>query len=243
MQGWGPCCGSRLFAMVALPAPQIHSTHTVNPKHLLDYHLPHATPACQACWQLLVKDSVSSLWGSATSVHVGIQQMEYGAQSAPHQTSIGPYTATGVSLGVAAGRLAFLFGLKGPAAAVDSACSSALVALHLGLQATRAAAAPGNALAAGVNLCLSPGTFAAAAAAGMLSPQARCKTLDASADGYVRWGKIMECRHDLRMCSHRSSSLHNVKENIVQMPSCRPTHWCTQKNRCTVHSCKLLHFS
>jgi acyl transferase domain-containing protein len=48
-------------------------------------------------------------------VYVGIQQMEYGGLAAPHLTSIGPYSATGGPFSVAAGRLSFTYGLKGPA--------------------------------------------------------------------------------------------------------------------------------
>lgn len=147
-----------------------------------------------------------------TSVFVGIQHAEYGGLCARHASSVGPFNATGGSFAVAAGRVSYAFGLKGPAAAIDSACSSALVAVHLGservrMQAERSAeqdvaASDGSkisdaraasagrtspaSLCAGVNLVLSPSTTAAAKAAGMLSPTGRCKALDASADGYVR---------------------------------------------------------
>jgi acyl transferase domain-containing protein len=67
---------------------------------------------------------------------------------------------------------------------VDTACSSAMVATHLARQ--HLATAGGCALAAGVNLMLAETTTAAAHAAGMLTPDGRCKALDASADGYVR---------------------------------------------------------
>lgn len=67
---------------------------------------------------------------------------------------------------------------------VDTACSSALVATHLAVQHLRAHG--GGALSGGVNLMLSENTTAAAQAAGMLTQDGRCKTLDAAADGYVR---------------------------------------------------------
>jgi len=72
----------------------------------------------------------------------------------------------------------------GPAVSVDTACSSAMVAAHLGRQ--HLAATAGSALAAGINLMLAETTTAAAHAAGMLTADGRCKALDASADGYVR---------------------------------------------------------
>lgn len=81
----------------------------------------------------------------------------------------------------------------GPAVSIDTACSSALTATHLGRQhlattppAASASPAAASALAAGVNLMLSETTTAAAFAAGMLTSDGRCKTLDATADGYVR---------------------------------------------------------
>ena len=67
---------------------------------------------------------------------------------------------------------------------MDTACSSALVGAHLGMQ--HLGAHGGSALAAGVNLALAEITTAAAQVAGMLTLDGRCKTLDAAADGYVR---------------------------------------------------------
>ena len=93
--------------------------------------------------------------------------------------------ATGGSFSVAAGRLSFTYGFKGPAVSIDTACSSALVATHQGVLQLRGR--PQHAvLTAGVNLMLSEATSAAAQAAGMLTLDGRCKTLDADADGYVR---------------------------------------------------------
>jgi acyl transferase domain-containing protein len=120
-----------------------------------------------------------------TGVYVGIQQMEYGCLAAPHLHSIGPFSATGGSFSVAAGRLSFTYGYKGPAVSIDTACSSALVATHQGVLQLRGKPQHGV-LTAGVNLMLSEATTAAAQAAGMLTMDGRCKTLDAGADGYVR---------------------------------------------------------
>ena len=68
---------------------------------------------------------------------------------------------------------------------MDTACSSALVGTHQGLAHLQKAQG-GTALCAGVNLRLAEHTTAATQVAGMLSPEGRCKTLDAAADGYVR---------------------------------------------------------
>ena len=67
---------------------------------------------------------------------------------------------------------------------VDTACSSALVATHMGMQHLHSHG--GAVLACGVNLMLAETTTAAAQVAGMLTLDGHCKTLDAAADGYVR---------------------------------------------------------
>ena len=98
---------------------------------------------------------------------------------------IEPYFITGNALNAISGRVAFALGLEGPAVAVDTACSSALVAVHQACQALHSGDCD-LALAGGVNVLLSPVTVIAASRARMLSPVGRCKTFDASADGYVR---------------------------------------------------------
>src|SRR6185436_5861418 len=85
----------------------------------------------------------------------------------------------------AAGRLSYLHGLQGPAVAVDTACSSSLVSLHLACQSLRSGEC-NMAIAGGVQLILSPASSIIMSKARMLSPQGRCKTFDAEADGFVR---------------------------------------------------------
>lgn len=93
---------------------------------------------------------------------------------------IGPvsaYAATGNTISIAAGRLSFALGTQGPCATIDTACSSALVALH----AARAAVLTEEskwALALAVNLTLTPRMYNAFRGAGMLSADGRCKTFD-----------------------------------------------------------------
>ncbi|MFI5506558.1 SDR family NAD(P)-dependent oxidoreductase [Mycobacterium sp. NPDC051804] len=128
----------------------------------------------------------STLRGSRTGIFAGVAANEYAhLLSSESMDKIEPYFITGNALNAISGRVAFVLGLEGPAMAVDTACSSALVAVHQACQALRFGDCD-MALAGGVNVLLSPVTVVAASRARMLSPVGRCKTFDASADGYVR---------------------------------------------------------
>ena len=125
------------------------------------------------------------LRGSRTGVFAGIASSDYRALVADSEKVPGLHATTGNASSTAIGRVAFTLGLEGPAVAVDTACSSSLVALHqavAGLQRHEADLA----LAGGVSAILSETPTAAFASAGMLAADGRCKTFDASADGYVR---------------------------------------------------------
>ncbi|MDT5064468.1 MAG: hypothetical protein QOK02_623, partial [Mycobacterium sp.] len=128
----------------------------------------------------------AELRGSRTGVFTGVAANEYAhLLSSESLDKIEPYFITGNALNAISGRVAFALGLEGPAVAVDTACSSALVAVHQACQALRFGDCD-MAVAGGVNVLLSPVTTIAASRARMLSPVGRCKTFDASADGYVR---------------------------------------------------------
>ena len=90
--------------------------------------------------------------------------------------------ATGNGLPYATGRLSYTFGLQGPCISTDTACSSSLVATHLAHKEVFAGDTVAG-LAAGVNTMLLPITSCTISTLGALSPHARCKTFDASADG------------------------------------------------------------
>ncbi|SPM31688.1 type I polyketide synthase [Mycobacterium terramassiliense] len=128
----------------------------------------------------------SALRGSRSGIFVGVGANEYShLLSADSVDKLEPQFITGNALNAISGRVAFALGLEGPAVAVDTACSSSLVAVHQACQALHSGDCD-LALAGGVNVLLSPVTIIAASRARMLSPVGRCKTFDASADGYVR---------------------------------------------------------
>lgn len=126
--------------------------------------------------------------GSRTGVYIGIGGTDYltlQCQQQNHLSSIEAYTGTGNAHSIAANRLSYFFDLRGPSLAVDTACSSGLLALHLACQAIRNGECD-MALAGAVNLILSPEVTIAFSKANMLSPEGRCKSFDDGADGYVR---------------------------------------------------------
>lgn len=120
-----------------------------------------------------------------TGVFVGIQNSDYLSLIFSDITQIGAYSGTGVADSVSAGRLSFALGLQGPSVAVDTACSSSLVTIHLACQSLRAGESE-LALAGGVNLTLTPELSIYLSRMKALSPDGRCMTFDAKANGYVR---------------------------------------------------------
>ncbi len=127
------------------------------------------------------------LAGSATGVFVGVHShsIDYFLMQAGELEAIDIYTTTGTAHSILANRLSFFLDLQGPSLAIDTACSSSLVAAHLACQSLRAGESD-LALACGVNLILSPQTSLALAKLEMLAADGRCKTFDASANGFVR---------------------------------------------------------
>jgi acyl transferase domain-containing protein/NADPH:quinone reductase-like Zn-dependent oxidoreductase/acyl carrier protein len=142
----------------------------------------------ETAWEGLERAGYSpgALRGSRSGIFVGVGANEYShLLSADSVEKIEPHFITGNALNAISGRVAFALGLEGPAVAVDTACSSSLVAVHQACQALHSGDCD-LALAGGVNVMLSPVSIIAASRARMLSPVGRCKTFDASADGYVR---------------------------------------------------------
>ncbi len=128
---------------------------------------------------------LDSLAESPTGVFVGISNCDYARLLFKGLASLTPYSATGTSLAVAANRLSYAFNLRGPSLSIDTACSSALVAVHLACRSLRSGESS-LAVAGGVNLILSPEGTITFSQARMMAPDGRCKTFDAAADGYVR---------------------------------------------------------
>ena len=123
----------------------------------------------------------------STGVFMGIYMHDYSRvmSAAGDSTNIDAFCAMGNSLSVAAGRLSYILGLKGPSMAIDTSCSSSLVSIHLACQSLRLGECDA-ALAGGVCLNLAPDTSIALSRTQMLNPEGRCKTFDASANGFAK---------------------------------------------------------
>src|SRR6266481_9277904 len=122
-----------------------------------------------------------------TGAFIGIGQMDYAhlLLGAYDPALIDVYAGTGNGFCFASGRLSYFLGVRGPNLAVDTACSSSLVAVHLACQSLRMRECD-LALAGGVHLLLSPQPFIGLTKLGALSPDGKCKTFDAAANGYGR---------------------------------------------------------
>jgi len=123
--------------------------------------------------------------GVRAGVFVGISSFDYSRHLFEERTGIDAYYGTGAALSIAANRISYQFDLHGPSLAVDSACSSSLVAVHLAMAALRRGECE-LAVAGGVNALLSPDVSIAFTKAGVLSPEGRCRTFDAAANGITR---------------------------------------------------------
>ncbi|MGE2718063.1 type I polyketide synthase [Mycolicibacterium litorale] len=143
----------------------------------------------EVAWEALEHAGIpaQSLRGTQTSVFVGLTAYDYMLKLSDNLRAedYDAYVPFGNAANFAAGRLSYFLGVRGPAVVVDTACSSSLVSIHLACQSLRRRESD-TALAAGVNLMLKAEANIALSRWGMLAPDGRCKTFDASADGYVR---------------------------------------------------------
>jgi acyl transferase domain-containing protein/acyl carrier protein len=154
---------------------------------------PQQRMLLEVTWEALelAGQSPGQLYGSSTGVFIGMSTFDYalhqvgGAVDPEDLDRIDGYVATGTTMSPAAGRLSYVLGLNGPSMVVDTACSSSLVATHLAVTSLRNRECD-MAVVGGVNLILRPEWNVNFTKAHMLAPDGRCKTFDASADGYSR---------------------------------------------------------
>ncbi|MFD6517878.1 acyltransferase domain-containing protein [Rhodococcus sp. NPDC060176] len=141
----------------------------------------------QMAWEALEHAGIApgSLMGSQTGVFVGLAHHDYLLRTFDDSLVDNPYVMTGNAHSVGAGRISYLLGLHGPSVAVDTACSSGLLSVHLGCQSLRTGESD-LVLAGAAMLQLGPEVGVLFSQWSMLSPNGRCAAFDAAADGFVR---------------------------------------------------------
>ncbi|MEQ1485778.1 type I polyketide synthase [Methyloglobulus sp.] len=138
-------------------------------------------------WEALENSGIkpSSIRGSQCGVFIGIASADYAYRLADDLTAVESSVATGNTSSIAANRISYVLDLRGPSMALDTACSSSMVAFHQACQSILSGESS-QALAGGVSLHIHPYGFITFSKASMLSRRGRCNVFDASGDGYVR---------------------------------------------------------
>ncbi|MDG4668326.1 polyketide synthase Pks13 [Mycobacterium sp. 236(2023)] len=149
---------------------------------------PQQRMALELTWEALehARIPASSLRGESVGVYIGSSVNDYMFMSVADPAVAHPYAITGNSSAVIANRVSYFYDFRGPSMAIDTACSSALVAVHEGVKALRAGDAD-VVLAGGVNALVTPlVTVGFDEVGGVLAPDGRIKSFSKDADGYAR---------------------------------------------------------
>ncbi len=148
---------------------------------------PQQRLALEVAWEALENAGIApeKLSDTQTAVFMGIGNYDYCRLLTKDLSLVNAYDGTGNTLSITANRLSYILNLRGPSAVIETACSSSLVALHYACRSLQTEESSLS-IVGGVSLMLSPEPFITYSHARMMASDGRCKTFDASADGYVR---------------------------------------------------------
>jgi acyl transferase domain-containing protein len=149
---------------------------------------PQQRLVLELAWEALEDARIvpDALRGTPTGVFVGAMADDYATLVRRQGTgALDRYAMTGLHRGMVANRISYVLGLRGPSLTVDTAQSSSLVSVQMACESLRRGESR-LALAGGVHLNIAPDSTVTAERFGGLSPDGRCFTFDARANGFVR---------------------------------------------------------